>query len=80
MKTIEEARAWLERVVNEKLTCTDFVIQGEEKLSDTSFAFNVNYNWQLNAWKKNVSRRVVVLWIEDNSCFVSPDMLIGGMQ
>lgn len=76
---LKEAREWLLKRVEEKTKYTDFVIQGEYQKSDIAYSFKVNYNWQLNAWKKNVSREICVIWLEDRKTFTTADLILGGI-
>ena len=77
---LESAQEWLLKTVAEKTTYTDFIIQSAHQTSENAFSFNVNYNWQLNAWTKNVSRTIHVVWIEERSVFATADLLLGGVE
>lgn len=78
--SLEKAKEWLLKMIEERTTLTDFIIQKETVISKTTYVFDVNYNWQLNSWKKNVSRPIRVVWLQEKLQFATADLFVGGIS
>ena len=78
--SLEKAKEWLLKMIEERTSLTDFIIQKETVISETTYVFDVNYNWQLNSWKKNVSRPIRVVWLPEKLQFATADLFLGGVS
>ena len=75
---LESAREWLLQEISAKTNLFDFTIIDAKKVRCNAYRFNVRYKWQLNAWTKNVTTEIVVVWIKDKNAFGSTFPFLGG--